>query len=204
MKLNYRLRSVCGIVIIGIGTTVFLCTYLLLNMESLIPKMVDRLDSIETATAVARIRNFTIHKDMFKFNPNPTLRVPSHCEMNIVIILCEDNWSSKQKHSNNIRKSDSHSGSGKGSQSSSNDFSRQINQTLVLLKSLLITSKYSRSSTGDVDVDSSSCVRVIIVSDTRDHYEEILKRIWEEDKWDPEFTKYIKFSHVPVHYPPGN
>jgi hypothetical protein len=119
----------------------------------------------------------------FQLNPSPFPRLSAHCEITVVLILCRDGHGRASSAPNTT------------TTTTSNDFGRQINQTLVLLKSILITSKY--------EPGFRSCVKVILVSDDREHFEVIKARIFGEENWDSGFTEYLRLAYVPVKYPPG-
>lgn len=75
------------------------------------------------------------------------------------------------------------------------DFSRQINQTLVLIKSVAILSKYQKPT-------KSSCTEFLLLADKPSHYKVIKNEI--KSRWSTEFQTLVKITNVPVHYPSGS
>jgi len=71
------------------------------------------------------------------------------------------------------------------------DVVRQLEQTLVLIKSILITTKFRKS-----EQKKNSCIQFIILSDTKEYFNQIHKRIYLTEKWDPSFTEYLKLTYA--------
>jgi hypothetical protein len=78
------------------------------------------------------------------------------------------------------------------------DFSRQINQTLVLLKSIAIQTLFST----EIPTSMRDCVNVIILSDKKSHFDNILDTIKTE--WSLEFQSTLNLTYAPVKYPKGS
>jgi len=73
-----------------------------------------------------------------------------------------------------------------------NNFDRQINQTLVLIKSILIT------------MSGGACVRVILISNKKPHFDRIRTEIFENpQKWDVRYTARLELEFVAATYPAG-
>jgi len=71
-----------------------------------------------------------------------------------------------------------------------NNFERQINQTLVLIKSVLIT------------LEKGSCVHVILITNKKDHFERIERKIFTNPgNWDVSFTRRLQLEFVNLEYP---
>jgi len=72
-------------------------------------------------------------------------------------------------------------------------FDRQINQTLTLIKSILIT------------MEKDECVHVILLTNKEAHFEKIKFEIFgNTKKWDVGFTRRLRLEFVPLKYPPGS
>lgn len=112
------------------------------------------------------------------------------CSVTIAVILCEDDrYLAVVK---NITGSGVHHLRVKSHKPVAKDFSRQINQTLVLLKSIAILSKYEKKS----------CSEVLILSDKSHHYKQIKSEI--EQNWSIDFQQFVQLTSVSVRYPPGS
>lgn len=123
------------------------------------------------------------------------------CEIVIAVILCEELASTNQQESLLLSK---HISSKRIT--IANDFSRQVSQLIVLLKSIVISMKYSPRPQQQLETnnDNDDCVKVIIIS-TREHYDSVLEIIYENEKerWSNDFLNYLKFAHYEVSYPEG-
>jgi len=78
------------------------------------------------------------------------------------------------------------------STSITNNFDRQINQTLVLIKSILIT------------LEKDGCVHVLIITNKKSHFDKLETKIFANpEKWDTGFTVRLKLEYVELKYPAG-
>jgi len=68
----------------------------------------------------------------------------------------------------------------------------------VLIKSILISTKFSE--TKDLP---GSCIQVVILSDTKEYFDQIQERIFVTEKWDPSFTQYLKLTYAQAKFPTG-
>ncbi|CAL8102912.1 unnamed protein product [Orchesella dallaii] len=150
---------------------------------------------------------FKIHKRKFTHatvtTGSPSLSIAKKCTVTIAIILCEDDRYlsiTKTNHTGSVYNTTSPNQHSTGRPAIAKNFSRQINQTLVLLKSIAILSKFQVSR--PQQPSPSSCVEVLLLSDKPTHYKTISREL--KSKWAMEFQQFLKITHVPVRYPPGS
>jgi len=113
-------------------------------------------------------------------------RIGIDCKVKVALILCDDGGK-KLRETSAVGKDGGKSKPGV-------EFERQINQTLVLIKSILVTME-----------KSTDCVKIILISDERKHFEKIKREILrgESESWDERFTSRLRLGFVPLKYPPG-
>ncbi len=118
-----------------------------------------------------------------------TAKPVKKCSVTIAIILCQDDRYLSVKNKTDQVPLPPRT----NNKLIAKDFSRQINQTLVLLKSIAILTKQ--------ESPPGTCVEVLILSDKPTHYKQINSEI--KYKWSLEFQQLIKLTNIPVRYPPG-
>ncbi|ODN03601.1 Glucoside xylosyltransferase 1 [Orchesella cincta] len=134
---------------------------------------------------------------------SPTPVVFKKCPVTVAIILCEDDRYlsiTKTNHTVSVTNGTARNYQySTGKPAIAKNFSRQINQTIVLLKSIAILSKFQVAHPQQL---SSSCVEILLLSDKPTHYKAISREI--KSKWSVEFQQLFKITHVPVRYPHGS
>lgn len=112
----------------------------------------------------------------------------------VVIILCNDERrkSSASAHAQNgtstrrVRRD-------AGSSRIARDFDRQINQTVVLLKSIAIQQSLSKLE---------NQINILVLSDQYENFQKVEEVIVKE-RWSVNYLRHLKLTFVPVSYPPG-
>ena len=182
------------------GPIFFLISFLILV---LITKalFVSRDTSLSTAPATAPVRSLGTIRT-FSRSLSDTVgeeKIPSNCDTVVACILCEDTTMAAADEPEPV------SGARvRANQIVARDFRRQIDQVVVLLKSIVISSKYSPNAPkSSAAADTGSCTKVILVSDTREHFDSVMDVIYDDEAWSPDFLRHLRFVYWPVTYPPG-
>ena len=114
--------------------------------------------------------------------------------ISVVIILCNDSRrkSSSAAHNETFL----HSGNHRERRDAriARDFDRQINQTVVLLKSIAIQQSLS---------NDQNQVDVLILSDQHENFRRLQQQVFLKERWCEEYLKRLRLTFVPVSNPPG-
>ncbi|CAG7720869.1 unnamed protein product [Allacma fusca] len=164
---------------------------------------------------INKFHSATVHESL-----SPSERYPennsSNCPVTVVLILCNDGNKQTSVVTSSLTVSQNpkkfpNPGSVKDHPRGKpilRNFDRQINQTVVLLKSIVLQQQFANLAKDKNDYSSKkhqsgqACVNVLILSDEKENYERVKQTI-NGQQWSPEFTRWINLTFVPVSYPPG-
>lgn len=151
-----------------IGIFIFLPAYVILLFWT------TRMSDSKTPTTQYELGVTPLPSIPSNWTPHPTIE--TDCKVKVAVILCEDSAdASERKTSSNSR---------------GVAFERQINQTIVLIKSILMTVG-----------EGSSCIKVILISDQRKHFDRVKEEIF--GSWDARFLRRLELGYVSLKYPTG-